>query len=1064
MSSISGRFIVSQKFFNIVLFMGKIGIQFAVLLLFVALIALVGLVWRVHQSPLDISFANDYIESAMYDHETGNHARMDKAVLYWPDLKGALYLRLQGGQLLNKNDAVILSVDEVDISFSRYGLLIGRIMPKVIIVRKPTLQLTRTVSGISLDLGERPYGPVNENEKIEFTTRVFGYLARPGYESANQSLISRLRAFQIEDAQFRIDDHVIRQSWSLPQFNIGFYSTSEGMKGEVYAHLPDVDLENSSLRAEMDYVWDEKTVSLEADLNNIHANYFIEKIPALSEFSGNNIVFDAHVETLLDEDFTPSDIRFSFSSQEGVLVFDDLWRAPVPYKDVSVNASYSLSAKTLRLHDTAVTLGGVTLNAMADLSHDNLLFHGKDVQIDGPVSLRIGETRQSLINSLWPEALRGDNSEEWIVEKMSNGVFHDISVDLDTKAFVPVEGDISFDVQNLMARFSAKDMDIDYRAPLDPAVGVSGNGVFDLNKDELSIDISKGRIGVMPVSGARLVFDKVVAVGEGGADLNIDLTGDIADIFRFISKDPINLGERIDMELDQVKGSADLGIWLNFPTQNDVKIEDFKIGVEGTLKGAIFPDVVRHLDLSGDDLSFSIKDGTVLMKGDARLHDRPMAFEWHAFLDSEDKDFKEKIKAKIDVDRALRDELEIDLSDFLQDTIGADIVYTSYRGGRADAFVKADLKPALLFIEPFRYVKNKGEGGKAQFTASFKDGDIQQITNLTALANGFELSEADIRFQKKNDEISLLSGWTNQFVIGDTRSSLAFEFDVTDKVTLNLEADVLDAQPFMKNDDSKDAYDAPAMVIHVNALNMLTSSKEVVHGARLYFDIDELGRFDAMEVDGRVGNGSFKARFKHDAGQNSRFEFKSDDAGATLKAFQIYNNIRGGIIDIVGRSDDSEEARNISGTAKVKNFKVVKAPFLTKILSILSLSGIGEALSGDGLEFEKLEADFLWVYRPQGSLLKIKEGRTSGNALGVLFEGEFDNARRFIDVSGTIVPMSLVNEIIGSIPLVGDILTGGSGGVFAATYKIKGLSDDPKISVNPLSVLTPGIVRRVLFE
>ncbi len=130
----------------------------------------------------------------------------------------------------------------------------------------------------------------------------------------------------------------------------------------------------------------------------------------------------------------------------------------------------------------------------------------------------------------------------------------------------------------------------------------------------------------------------------------------------------------------------------------------------------------------------------------------------------------------------------------------------------------------------------------------------------------------------------------------------------------------------------------------------------------------------------------------------------------------------------------------------------------------MSLSGIGEALSGDGLEFEKLEADFLWVYRPQGSLLKIKEGRTSGNALGVLFEGEFDNARRFIDVSGTIVPMSLVNEIIGSIPLVGDILTGGSGGVFAATYKIKGLSDDPNLSVNPLSVLTSGIVRRVLFE
>jgi hypothetical protein len=61
--------------------------------------------------------------------------------------------------------------------------------------------------------------------------------------------------------------------------------------------------------------------------------------------------------------------------------------------------------------------------------------------------------------------------------------------------------------------------------------------------------------------------------------------------------------------------------------------------------------------------------------------------------------------------------------------------------------------------------------------------------------------------------------------------------------------------------------------------------------------------------------------------------------------------------------------------------------------------------------------------------------------------------------------MDTLNKVLGKIPLVGNILTGGEGGgVFAATYSIKGSSDDPRVSVNPLSVLTPGILRRILWE
>ena len=67
------------------------------------------------------------------------------------------------------------------------------------------------------------------------------------------------------------------------------------------------------------------------------------------------------------------------------------------------------------------------------------------------------------------------------------------------------------------------------------------------------------------------------------------------------------------------------------------------------------------------------------------------------------------------------------------------------------------------------------------------------------------------------------------------------------------------------------------------------------------------------------------------------------------------------------------------------------------------------------------------------------------------------------DISGTIIPLSGVNNVLGKIPVIGDILTGGDA-LFAATYNMKGASNDPKISINPLSVFGTGFLRRVLFE
>ncbi len=1037
-------------------------------------LAVSAFVWRVSSSPLDIGFAKDYIQSSLQDKETGNYVLMESVVLYWPDLKGPLYLQMHGGQLMNKSGSTIISVDLAAVSFSRFGLLSGRILPKSIVLKKPTLRLLRNIEGgIEMDLGETSDDNLSDDQ-FEVTTHIFSYLARPGRESAKRSLISYLEEFHIEGARLFIDDEIIRQSWSLPNFNMGFKSTRLGMKGYADLDLPDVGIDSSHLNIDINYLWDQKNVEVSADLKNIDIKSIAEKIPEIGELANQNVILNAHIETILDEKFVPSDVILEVSSSGGGIFHPDLSDEFVPYEDLFINALYSYKSKSLLLKDTKVTLSGVNVHAGADLTIG-------DNKVNGPLEVWIDDLKQEQIAPLWPKSLRGDNSEKWIVKRLSGGDFQNVHLGLDVFAekklpqfssnedetaiqMGPLHPVWSVDVKNLKAKFEFTGMSVDYRAPLDKVYAADGFGSFDLDKDELNVDVKRAKIRDIPVSKATFLLDQVTAKGKGNVYLDIYLNGGIQDLMRYASNDPINLDDDIDMDFDQVKGNADLNIKLDFPAQKDVRIQDFNIGIDGTLTDVLLPDVIRTLDLSGGPLEFSVKDGLASLKGKAMLENRPMDFSWEEFLSSKGKPYKEKVTAKITADPNIRGILGIDLNDFIEGSLPVDVSYISYTDGTSKADIKVDVTPALFFVEPFAFEKPIGTKAKAKLIAHFKNEEIQKITDLTASGDKFKLFKSHIMFKKRGAETSLASGSVSKFILDDTNAKMDFVFDDNGAVNIVLNAEVIDAQPFMDTEEEKGAYEQPTMKISLAAKKMLTAPNEVIKDVKIFMDIDVKGRFNQMEMDARIGQGDFRVRFKPNKEGKRTFRMKTDDAGAFLKAFQVYSDLRGGTMVIYGEPMRGIFDRNLRGKAEISNFKVVNAPALTNLLSILSLGGIGEVLAGDGLNFEKLEADFNWLYRRGGSLLVLKDGRTSGNSLGLLFDGIFDNKKHEVDVSGTIVPMSALNKVIGAIPIIGDILTGGSGGVFAATYSLKGKSDNPEISVNPLSILTPGILRRILWE
>ena len=85
-----------------------------------------------------------------------------------------------------------------------------------------------------------------------------------------------------------------------------------------------------------------------------------------------------------------------------------------------------------------------------------------------------------------------------------------------------------------------------------------------------------------------------------------------------------------------------------------------------------------------------------------------------------------------------------------------------------------------------------------------------------------------------------------------------------------------------------------------------------------------------------------------------------------------------------------------------------------------------------------------------------------GSSLGLTANGDIDFSDQSMTLNGVLVPSYTLNSLLGDIPLLGDIIVGKKGeGIFALSYEVNGPFDKTQISVNPLSALTPGFLRRI---
>lgn len=1021
---------------------------------------------RMQKGPMELDFAKARIEAALSDAEKGYKVEIDKAALTWPEITEELLLDLSGVKIIQK-EVVSLSVDRVSLGLSELHLLRGKILPSRLIIDGPTFKLSRQNGELNFFWQEQERDVSKEQKEQETPKEIRAQIIRfleqiTDPKNNDIGVLSALKRFEIKRAV--IADESGRDGGYLALADIALRKHDLGLQGDMVIDLPGEAGQSASLKSDILYRIEQKDLTFTADVKDINPARLASFFPEQTLLAEQNLFLGGAIKAAFDGNLRLEMATLDLQVPEGQLFVPEAYDKPVPLKDVVFNATLNRSEGKLDITSFKAVVGGIGIEAKTAATIQK-------GQIHALLEVKIPELPLDSVPPIFPKSHLESSAGEWLTQKLSKGYFRDVVMTTDFNVTRdPETKERDAVMTNTRLSFKADGVTVKYSDTLMPVTDVIGEGVYE--NDSLTITGQSGTIGGDVIGrNIKVKMTDLSVKGGGLADINLDAKGPLITALKYVSDEPIAVGDELGFYLNNAKGDVDFNLQLNFPTVKDLPKEEVKVKIKGKANDIVLPKVVRGLSLTGGPYDLGFSDGAITLKGSGALDGRPITLDWLQYLNSDGREYESKIAAKITADEGLRKAFGIGLEDYISGPLPVDVTYID-RGVKATAEVKGDLAPATLHIDPFDYRKEPNVKGDLSLKAYVKGDTLEEVDQLQLKTTGFSLADGRILFRPLQDGGSDISRGTVP-VASLGRTTVAVDFEVTPQDVLKIVAKgaVVDLLPFIQTDKKDDRWSKPKeeteqpKLVSVTANKMLMHDGETIRNAKLYLETDKDGDITRIEMDAKVGEGDMYLRFKPEADTGKRtFRMESSDAGYALKVFGLYDKARGGHITIYGQPHSGDKKGDLYGIAKMEDFRVKGAPALAKLLGATSMNGAQDLLKNDGLHFAKLESDFEWRFREQGNLLVVKEGRTSGSSLGLTFEGVVNQATNETDVSGTIIPLSGLNQALGQIPLVGTLLSGGGGALFAATYKMSGPSNDPTISINPLSVLAPGFLRRILFE
>ncbi|MAZ46421.1 MAG: hypothetical protein CMM98_02450 [Rickettsiales bacterium] len=357
--------------------------------------------------------------------------------------------------------------------------------------------------------------------------------------------------------------------------------------------------------------------------------------------------------------------------------------------------------------------------------------------------------------------------------------------------------------------------------------------------------------------------------------------------------------------------------------------------------------------------------------------------------------------------------------------------YTKNKGDESSIELKGKYSASKnINLERIKFIQDKNfiDIQNIKISKNKRIKSIEKV-KINVLNDNDKLSKLNIKKNKENYSINsqIFDGTKLVDEILFSKENGSF-FDLFDNLNSNISIKIDSA--YLSNED------------YLTSLNTNITIKN-----NKIFNLNLLSEFP--------NNEEFKVSIRTNQNKEKITTIFTNYAKPLVKKYKFIKGFDGGALDFYSVSKDNKTNSNL----KLYDFKLNEVPALTKLLTLASLQGIADLLTGEGIRFNEFEMKFNKVK----GLMTIDEIYSLGPSISVLMDG-YVQKDGLISLRGTLVPATTINKAIGSIPLLGDILVGKKAGegVFGVSFKIKGYPKDLKTSVNPIKTLTPRFITRTL--
>ncbi|MCZ6637942.1 MAG: DUF3971 domain-containing protein, partial [Alphaproteobacteria bacterium] len=639
-------------------------------------------------------------------------------------------------------------------------------------------------------------------------------------------------------------------------------------------------------------------------------------------------------------DMTPdgviNSITLDAEGGPGTIAVKGLYKKPISVRTLRLKASLAGGLKRIKLDHLTVDLGGPKIGITGQAERaGNLTTVALDVTAR---DIAIADLKR-----LWPKGVVS-GGREWVVENLEGGMIGraDSRFGFTIRhgpGTGPGGGNV-VDLGTVEGGFRFSGLTVHFLKPMPPIKGLSGTA--KANKSTLTFEANSGAVAGLKFGASKV---RISGLDKEDQDLEVDavIRGPLAAVLSLLDHPRLDLIKGFGISPGTVAGNTATRLSLKMPLEKNLTFDMVALTAASNLRGVMVPKAALESDVTEGDLRLQLDNRGMDVNGTIELGGVPARLAWTENFYSGAR-FQGRYGVTGVIDSAGQKRLGLDPAPYVSGPMGFDVIVTRFKKERMAISATLDLMDAALSAEEIEWSKKAGIPGFARFLLDMKGNKVRQIRNLNIRAGDLE-AKGWVRL--KADGRTIGSFNFPKLVFGESDIAVGGKARPGDGLDLKVRGAKIDIRPFL--DARRSEGPKKPLAIDVDVASVRVGAGPPLSRVRGTLS-RETGDWRKMTMRGAVGKAGKPVLITITPVKGGRdLSVSSDDAGAALKSMGISEDMVGGRLTITGRYDDSKPGAPLTGIFRVKKFEMVRAPLMAKVLGVLSLPGILDALGGKGI-------------------------------------------------------------------------------------------------------------------